>query len=344
MKKIKLLCMLMSLLLLFPILPLQAMAADAVTQTNIQQELTLPERADGPVIRNTLLSRLAGALLHFSETKVGAALHLPKWMASLCFKLDGSFYSTNRQMNRDLKRPSRYAIVDKYVLRDGKKHKCAIICPGGGYGMVCNFSEGVPIARMLNEYGISALIVYYRVGEQAAFPNPQDDLARAVREIHANKDKYNLDMEGYSVWGFSAGGHLVGSFGTTAMGYSKYDLPKPGLLVLSYPVISLESGITHMGTRNNLLGKSATAEQELAHSVHTNVDDRYPPTVVWCGNADTVVNPVNTTLMAQALEKNNIPYLCKIYEGIDHGVGTGKGTVCENWIPEAIAFWKSLSQ
>lgn len=343
MKTRKLLCMLMSFLLLFPVLPLQAIAAGSGAQAVTPEDLPLPEKSTDPVIRNTTLGRLAATLLHFAETKTGVAQHFPKWIASICLKLDGSLYNKNRQKSRDLKRTSHYELVDKYVLRDGKKHKCAIICPGGGYSMVCNYSEGIPIAETLNEYGISAFIVYYRVKDQAAFPNPQDDLARAVREIHEQKDKYNLDMEGYSVWGFSAGGHLVGSFGTTAMGYSKYDLPKPGLLVLSYPVISLETEITHMGTRNNLIGENATKEQELAHSIHTNVDAQYPPTVVWCGDADTVVNPVNTTLMAQALAEHNIPYLSKTYEGIDHGAGTGEGTVCANWIPESIAFWQSLS-
>ena len=80
-------------------------------------------------------------------------------------------------------RQNRYALDDRFVLRDGKTHPFAVICPGGGYSIVCSFIEGTPVARRLNELGISAFIVYYRVKKKARFPHPQEDLARAVREI-----------------------------------------------------------------------------------------------------------------------------------------------------------------
>ena len=141
----------------------------------------------------------------------------------------------------------------RFLLKDGAKHPLAVIVPGGGYGAVCSFIEGVPFAKKLNEKGISAVIVYYRVKKKALYPAPQDDLAEAVREILGKADEWNLDTENYSVWGSSAGAHLAGSFGTLNMGYSKYGLPKPGALVLCYPVISTDPAITHMGTHDWLL-------------------------------------------------------------------------------------------
>lgn len=245
----------------------------------------------------------------------------------------------NKQTLKDIYRRNRYKLDERFVIKDGKKHKCAIICPGGGYSMVCSFIEGTPFARKLNEKGISAIIVYYRVRNKAMYPNPQDDLARAVKEIHERADELNLDMNGYSVWGSSAGGHLVGSFGTTSMGYVKYGLPKPGALILVYPVISLEKELTHEGTRDNLIGKKAGRDDELKYSVYTNVDKNYPPTFVWCGLADTTVPPVNTELMRKSLETNNIPYRCKTYEGVEHGVGPGTGTKAQGWIDDAVDFW-----
>ncbi len=243
------------------------------------------------------------------------------------------------QRTKDFWRRNRYEIDDRFVIKDGKKHKCAIICPGGGYTVVCSFVEGVPFAKRLNELGISAFIVYYRVRRKAKFPNPQDDLARAVEEIHSKADEYHLDMDGYSVWGSSAGGHLAASFGTTKMGYLKYGLPKPGAMVLIYPVISLESTKTHMGTRNNLIGKDAGREKELEYSIHTNVDSNYPPTFIWNGLADKTVPPENTTLMEEALQKNEIPHVCKQYDGVDHGVGLATKTAAEEWFMLAVNFW-----
>jgi len=168
------------------------------------------------------------------------------------------------------------------------------------------------------------------------------DLARAVKEIHENAGKYNLDMENYSIWGSSAGGHLVGSFGTTSMGYVKYGLPKPGTLVLIYPVITLEKELTHQGTRDFLIGKNVSEEMARAKSIHLNVDENYPDTFIWCGTADSTVPPKNTELMSDALKENNINFKCKTYEGVEHGVGPATGTAAENWINEAVCFWCQL--
>ena len=68
-----------------------------------------------------------------------------------------------RQTLRDVYRPNRYALDTRFVLRDGGTHPFAVICPGGAYQVVCSYIEGTPIARRLNELGISAFIVYYRV-------------------------------------------------------------------------------------------------------------------------------------------------------------------------------------
>ena len=199
-----------------------------------------------------------------------------------------------KQPLKDIYRRNQYKIDDRFVLRDGKTHKCAILCPGGGYTLVCSFIEGTPIARKLNAMDISVFIVYYRVRKKAIYPNPQDDLARAVREISAKADEYHVDMTDYSVWGASAGGHLAGSFGTTVMGYARYQLPKPGAIVLSYPVITLEKDLTHQGTRQNHIGKKADEKTARKYSVQTNVDAAYPPTYIWCGDADGTVSPENT--------------------------------------------------
>ncbi len=246
------------------------------------------------------------------------------------------------QSLKDIFHKNKYELDTRFVINDGKKHKCAIICPGGGYSLVCSFIEGTPIAHRLNDMGISVVIVYYRVKYKAKYPNPQDDLAQAIRDVYDRAEELNLDMENYSVWGASAGGHLVASMGTDNMGYMKYNLPKPGCLVLSYPVISMDKSITHMGTHDNLLGKDCGVEQEEFTSVHLHVTADYPPTYIWCGDADSTVPPVNTKLMADALKTASVPAMCEIFTGVDHGVGPATGTSAAEWINHAVDFWKSL--
>lgn len=249
---------------------------------------------------------------------------------------------SNPRIARDVFHPNEYELVP-FLIRDGKKHKVSVICPGGGYNMVCSFIEGETYAQRLNAMGFSAVVVYYRCRELARYPAPQEDLARAVREVLEKAEEWDLDMDGYSVWGSSAGGHLAASFGTNNMGYPMYGLPKPGAIMLSYPVITMGK-MTHEGTRNNLLGQAPGSEEKRYASIEHQITADYPPTFVWCGSADTCVNPENSRMLARALEEQNIRYRFIEYPGIEHGVGLGTGMACEGWIEEAVRFWENCME
>ena len=250
-------------------------------------------------------------------------------------------FSQMLQASHDTWCRSRYE-RKRYRIQGGKKHPFAVICPGGGYSMVCSFLEGVPYAKRLNEMGYSAFVLYYRVRGQAKYPAPQEDLACAVREILANAERWNLETENYSVWGSSAGGHLAASFGTETMGYAHYGLPEPGALILCYPVITMGS-LTHPGSRENLLGKHASDESAALCSVENQITENYPRTYVWCGDADRLVPPENSRMLSQALKAKGGAHLLREYPGVDHGVGMGKGLACEGWFEEAVGFWRKES-
>lgn len=249
-----------------------------------------------------------------------------------------TFISAIREI-RDTYRPNRYAIKP-HLIRDGKRHPVAIICPGGGYRRVCSFIEGDPYAKKLNQLGYHAVIVYYRVKDLSRFPAPQDDLAQAVAEILANADRWKLDTSCYSVWGSSAGGHLAATFGTDAMGYSKYHLPKPGAMILTYPVVTMGSK-AHAGSRDFLLGPAPSEALIRLTSVEYQITPNYPPTFLWWGDADGTVDPDNSRMLLAALEENHIPCVHKEYKGVDHGIGIGKGFACYGWFEEAISFWEA---
>lgn len=238
----------------------------------------------------------------------------------------------------DTYRPNRYKIKP-YLIRDGKCHGTAIICPGGGYRRVCSFVEGHPFAKKLNKMGYHAVVVYYRVKDRARFPAPQDDLARAVRDIFDRAERWKLDTRCYSVWGSSAGGHLAASFGTESMGYAKYGLPRPGAMVLVYPVVTMGEK-THPGSRNFLLGSAPTEGQIHQTSIEQQITPNYPPTFLWWGDADGTVDPDNSLMLLSALEDNHVPHVHREYHGVGHGVGLGEGLPCEGWFEEAVAFWE----
>lgn len=250
--------------------------------------------------------------------------------------------TTAKQAAKDFWRRNRYELKE-YVIRDGKKHPFALICPGGGYSVVCSFIEGAPYAQRLNALGYSAFVLYYRCGRQARYPNPQDDLARAVRDIMSRAEELSLETEGYSVWGSSAGGHLAASFGTESLGYAHYGLPRPGALILTYPVITMED-FTHAGSRKNLLGKTPGHEQIELLSVEQQITPNYPPSFVWCGDADRTVDPKNSRVFSEALRQNGVPVQLEVYPGVDHGVGLGAGLACEPWFDAAVTFWEKARE
>ena len=112
------------------------------------------------------------------------------------------------------------------------------ILPGGGYGSLSTLAEGLPFAQQAFLAGDAAVVVGYRYGKEAAYPNVLDDLAMAVSLVY-QKRVLGEEVLPYTLLGFSAGGHLAGVFASEAEGYSRYHLPSPSALALAYPVVSL---------------------------------------------------------------------------------------------------------
>ena len=240
---------------------------------------------------------------------------------------------------RDATRPNCYELKF-YPAPGGKKAPFALIAPGGGYGIVCSFVEGEPFARELNRRGYSAFVLYYRVRKKARYPKPQEDMARALKEILDNAEKYNVEPTGFSVWGSSAGGHLAASFGTERHGYAHYQLPKPAALVLVYPVVTMGAH-THAGSRDNLLGKDASPEAIDALSIEKQVTAAYPCAYIWNTEDDELVPAINGESLAAALQEAGIPCQYHRYPHGPHGLGLALGTDCQSWFDEAVAFWEA---
>lgn len=220
-----------------------------------------------------------------------------------------------------------------------KKSKFAVICAGGGYAMVCSMVEAFPLVKKLNEAGYAVFAVHYRVGKDAKAPAPMEDLAQVIRFILEHAEEFQVEKEGYAVGGFSAGGHLAASWGTKTLGYAHYHLPKPAVMWLSYPVITMTEK-THKGSRNCLLGKKADAGLVEAYSVEKQVTADYPPSYVWQFDQDNMVPIDNTKLLVEKLKECKVKHQYETFPGTAHGVGLGIGTPAEGWLERAIEFWE----
>ena len=235
--------------------------------------------------------------------------------------------------NKELRHVNDYELTP--FLSKDKDAPVIVICPGGGYYMVASFIEGTPVGRYFQKQGYNAFVLRYRIKDKAMYPHPTEDIAHALKDI---RDIYKLSLDNYALCGFSAGGHMCALFGTSEYGYKKYDLPKPNLLMLVYPVISLEKEYTHKNTRKYF----SQENEELVEigNIYHHVDKDYPRTFIWRGNNDRSVKPVNSDLLVNELEHNQVKYAYYKYKKVAHGVGLAQNTEAKEWPENAIKFWK----
>ena len=214
-----------------------------------------------------------------------------------------------------------------------------IIFPGGGYGINAIKHEGLDIAKKLNEWGITAFVVKYRIPNDQTMLNkeigPLQDAQQAIRFVRLNAGKWNINSERIGIMGFSAGGHLAS---TAATHFKKPVIDdhaisvRPDFVVLGYPVISFTDSIGHRGSRDNLLGKSPSRQKILEYSNEYNVTSETPPAFLLHASDDKVVLPLNSISFYKSLIKHGIPAELHIYERGGHGFGMNNPTTAEKWM------------
>jgi acetyl esterase/lipase len=204
-----------------------------------------------------------------------------------------------------------------------------VICPGGGYGALAPH-EGSHYALFLNELGISAFVLKYRLGPGGyKHPAMMNDVNRAIRVVRANAAKWKLDPARIGLMGSSAGGHLA-STGLTH--WDKGDAgandvverasSRPDLGVLCYPVITMGPN-THGGSKKNLLGDNPDPKLVELMSNEKQVTKETPPTFLFHTVEDTAVKVENALEFAAALQRHGVPFALHIYPKGRHGIGLG---------------------
>ena len=222
-----------------------------------------------------------------------------------------------------------------------------VICPGGGYGGLANH-EGQDYALYLNQHGITAFVLKYRLGSHGyRHPRMLEDAQRAIRTVRARSSEWNVDSKRVGIMGSSAGGHLA-STAVTHFDSGKADAAdlierqssRPNLGILCYPVISMGPN-THQGSKNNLLGKDPSSELVELLSNEKQVTTNTPPCFVWHTAEDKAVKVENSLDFTAALVKNGVPFDLHIYQKGRHGIGLADKSPFTNAHPWAkdLTFW-----
>ncbi|TRX23982.1 alpha/beta hydrolase [Flavobacterium franklandianum] len=225
-----------------------------------------------------------------------------------------------------------------------------IICPGGGYTHLAINKEGYKIAKWFNGFGISAFVLKYRMPSDLTMKDktigPLQDAQEAIRMVRRNASKWHLDPNKIGIMGFSAGGHLAATVSThyeDKVYDSKDEVSaRPNFSILIYPVISMQDGITHSGSKKYLLGENANNEMVEKFSNERRVDDKTPKAFLVHATDDKVVPVENSINYYLALKQNKIPVEMHIYENGGHGFGLGVQETNINW-PKACEKWMAAN-
>jgi acetyl esterase/lipase len=152
---------------------------------------------------------------------------------------------------------------------------------------------------------------------------PLQDAQQAIKTLRKRASEWNVNENKIGIMGFSAGGHLAS---TAATHHDKAYIPdtenfnlRPDFLILVYPVISMTDELTHMGSRNNLLGMKPSPDKIALFSNELQVNATTPPTWLTHTGDDTAVPVENSIRFYQALVKNSVPAEMHLYPRGNHG-------------------------
>lgn len=202
-----------------------------------------------------------------------------------------------------------------------------IICPGGGYSGESYRHEGTEIAEAFLRKGVAAFVLKYRLPSDSIMKDktigPLQDAQQAIKTVRQHTKEWKLDSKKIGIMGFSAGGHLASTAGTH---FDKSYIPndesislRPDFMILVYPVISMNDEITHIGSRNNLLGNTPSADRITLFSNELHVNEKTPPTWITHTGDDTAVPVENSIRFYQELVRNKIPAEMHLYPVGNHG-------------------------
>lgn len=261
--------------------------------------------------------------------------------------VSGERYVFSVYGEKDIAEDSKKKNVKLVYFPAEEKHECVILAAGGAYGAVCSLSESFPVAARLNELGYPVFCLNYRTGAPKLMPKPMEDMAEAVKYLREHEARFSIDMNHYAVGGFSAGGHLAATWGTSLIGAAGYGLPVPEILLLDYAMISMWKTIHMMPEHiaqfilKGYFGDNYSEEDCRPYNVEEHVDENYPPVYFVQAEDDDTVPPWNAELFRRTLVRNHVPCEFEIVSHGNHGFGLGSRTDAAGWVDRAVQFWKN---
>ncbi len=207
-----------------------------------------------------------------------------------------------------------------------------LVCPGGAYMVLATYNEGIYVADWMLSKGYTVAVLKHRL-PNGHWEVPLEDVHNAFRYCREHAEEWGVSQIG--IIGFSAGGHLAASATTLFTD----DVTRPDFSVLVYPVITMEDGITHRGTKEALLGSQKLWDDKTksvqdweadmaqysslveTYSTEKQITKNTPPTFLFhCGN-DRVVPVENSLRFYRNMVANGAPAELHVVPTGSHGWG-----------------------
>ena len=259
---------------------------------------------DRTIPENMTLENVGDVLIWYNDINPDKTVEIVNSLGERAASGDTVFYDiyTDEEKAAD---PDK-ADTGLFFFRGEPGGKTAICNAGGGFVYVGAMQDSFPHALELSKQGYNAFALIYRPGAQTAC----EDLARAIAFLHQHAEELDIDMDGYSLWGGSAGGRMaawLGTYGTEEFGEDA--CPRPAAVIMQYTGLSEVTG-------------------------------NEPPTYCCVGTSDGIAPYRVMEERVRRIRANGTDAEIEVFQGLPHGFGLGEGTVAEGWIDHAIAFWE----
>lgn len=203
-----------------------------------------------------------------------------------------------------------------------------VVCPGGGYNILAYDLEGTEICEWLNNIGVTAVLLKYRVPRREGREKhaaPLQDVQRAIGYVRAHAEKLDIDPNRIGVMGFSAGGHL------SAMVSNNF-------AERTYPAVDAADKVSCRPDFCLLVYPAYLSGDKFQLAPELKVSSATPPTMLIQAEDD---NPhiYSSLFYYYALKEAGVPAWMHLYSKGGHGYGLRDTGAAVNEWPDRVEDW-----
>jgi len=205
------------------------------------------------------------------------------------------------------------------------KRPVIIVLPGGAYYRLSP-ADGEPVALTFLKEGFNTFVLNYSIKEYSEFPNPLEDVSKAIWEIRKNAEEWGIDPDAITVMGFSAGSGVANMAATqwnTPGLAERLGIPeggnKPNAAVIGYGASDTRTYMDDDDVYKPNLGKIAL-DRAPELDVVNYVGAHTPPLFIWHNRNDRLVPADQPLRMAQEMQRQNLQYELHVFQLGRHGM------------------------